>query len=269
MLVGLALLVTAVIYARGWGRLRRRMPQRFGWRHLLCFLGGLDVIFVAIVSPMDAWAARSLLAHMVQHLLLMLVAPPLLWLGAPVAPMLRGLPARLEKAVIIAVLAWPPLRRLGHAVTHPALCWLAFAIATWAWHVPALYELALRSHAWHHVEHACFFVTALLFWWPVIQPWPSRPRWPRWAMVPYLLLADVNNAVLAAFFTLGGRALYPTYAAAQGAAAALADQMMAGVIMWGPGSLAFLVPTGWLVVRLLTPAQGTAEDPDLPALPAL
>ncbi len=72
-----------------------------------------------------------------------------------------------------------------------------------------MYELALRSDPWHHVEHVCFLLTALLFWWPVVQPWPSRPRWPRWAMVPYLLLAEVQGTVLAAFFTFAGRALYP------------------------------------------------------------
>jgi cytochrome c oxidase assembly factor CtaG len=245
------------------------MPHRFGWRQLLCFLAGLDVILVAIVSPIDAHGSRSLLIHMIQHFLLMMVAPPLIWLGAPVAPMLRGLPGPVARLLITAVLTWPPLRRLGRAATHPVLCWLAFVIATWAWHVPALYELALRSHAWHHVQHASFFASALLFWWPVVQPWPSRPRWPRWAMVPYLLLADVQGTILAAVFTFAGRVIYPTYAATQGEAEALRDQIAAGVIMWGPGSLVFLVPAGCLVMHLLAPGRPTSQEPRLPVLPAL
>jgi len=259
-LVSLSLLLTAAIYSRGWVRLRRRLPHRFGWRQLLCFMAGLDLIFVALVSPLDAWAAGSLLGHMTQHLVLMMIAPPLIWLGAPVAPLLRGLPAPLAKVLIISVLTWAPLRELSRMLTHPAVGWLAFAVATWAWHVPALYELALRSHAWHHVEHVCFLLTALLFWWPVVQPWPSRPRWPRWAMVPYLLLAEVQGTVLAAFFTFAGRPLYPTYATAQGGVSALQDQVMAGVLMWGLGSLSLLVPAGCLVVRLLAPAKATLEE---------
>ena len=122
----------------------------------------------------------------------MMVAPLLLWLGAPVVPVLRGMPAVVRRA-LLAACARPPGRRLGRALTHPALGWIAFAVMTWAWHAPPLYELALASPGWHHVEHACFLGSALLFWWPVVQPWPSRPRWARWAMVPYLGLAEVQK----------------------------------------------------------------------------
>jgi cytochrome c oxidase assembly factor CtaG len=266
VVVILSLLLASVVYARGWLLLRPRLPQRFGWRQLLCFLAGLDLIFVALVAPLQA---RSLFAHMVQHVVLMMVVPPLIWLGAPLAPLLRGLPDSLAKVVIGSVLTCAPLRRVGRVVTHPSVCWLAFIIATWGWHVPDLYELALRSDVWHRVEHACFLATGLLFWWPVVQPWPSRPRWPRWAMVPYLLLAEVQNTVMAAFFTFAGRALYPTYAAAQGEALALQDQVMAGVLMWGPGSLILLVPMGCLALSLLGPSRMTSEDSPLPVRPGL
>ena len=86
------------------------------------------------------------------------------------------------------------------------------SLATWGWHVPAAYELALRSPAWHVVEHASFLAAGLLFWWPVVQPWPSRPRWPRWAMIPYLLVADLQNTALAAMLVFSDRVLYPSYA---------------------------------------------------------
>jgi cytochrome c oxidase assembly factor CtaG len=256
VLAAALLVLAAGISARGWMRLRRRVPARCRPFHLLAFLLGLDVLLVAMAPPLEALAARSLTAHMTQHLLLMMVAPLLLWLGAPVAPILLGIPAPVRRAVI-ALSARAPARRLGRALTHPAVGWVAFAVVAWAWHAPALYELALRSPGWHHVEHACFLGSALLFWWPVVQPWPSRPRWPRWSMIPYLGLAEVQNILLAAVFTLSGRVLYPTYAATAAGAgtAALDDQIVAWVIMWGPGSLMFLLPAGWLIVRLLTPAR--------------
>ena len=85
--------------------------------------------------------------------------------------------------------------------------------AMFAWHVPGLYELALRSSSWHEVEHACFFFASIIFWWPVIQPWPSHAQWPRWAMVPYLVIADLQNTVLSAVLVFSDKILYPSYAA--------------------------------------------------------
>jgi cytochrome c oxidase assembly factor CtaG len=252
----LVLALAAVVYARGWARLRRRMPHRFRGLQLLAFLAGLDALLVAVASPLEARAAESLAAHMTQHVILMMVSPPLLWLGAPMAPILRGLP-EVAMRMAIGVLAWAPVRRGGRVITHPAVGLLSFTVVAWAWHVPALYEVALRSHAWHHVEHICFLTTALLFWWPVVQPWPSRPRWPRWTMIPYLLLAEVQNTLLAAVFTFVGRAMYPTYAAtaARTGASALDDQVAAGLIMWGGGSLALLLPAAWVALELLAPAR--------------
>jgi cytochrome c oxidase assembly factor CtaG len=252
-------LAAGALYVRGWARASRQMPGRFDGRHLGAFLAGLAAVAVAVLSPLDALAGRFLQAHMVQHLLLMLVAPPLLWLGAPVAPLLLGLPRPLRRAVATG-LAATPLRWLGAACGHPAVAWVSFALAFWIWHLPALYDLALRSDAWHHVEHACFFTAAVLFWRPVILAWPARPVWPRWAMIPYLALAEVQNTALAAILTFSDRVIYPAYAVAarDGAFSALEDQAIAGAIMWVPGSVAFLLPTIWLVVQTLAPAR-TAE----------
>ena len=123
--------------------------------------------------------------------------------------------------------------------------------------MPALYQLALRVPAIHLVEHASFLAGGLLFWYPVVQPWPSRPRWPSGAMIPYLLAADVQNTVLAAVLTFSDRVLYPFYEFHGRAmeAAALDDQVLAGVIMWVPMSLAYLVPAVLLTIRLLSPKR--------------
>jgi cytochrome c oxidase assembly factor CtaG len=254
-----AVLATGAIYVVGWRELSRPVPQRFGPGRLAAFLGGLGAIVLAVASPLDALAAQLLQAHMTQHQLLMMVAPPLLWLGAPVAPMLRGLPRRIRRAVA-AGLGAPTVRGIVHVIAHPGVGWVSFAIAFWGWHTPRLYELALSSDAWHHLEHACFFATAMLFWRPVILAWPARSRWPRWTMIPYLLLADLQNTALSAILTFSDRVIYPVYASVPriGTISALQDQAVAGVIMWLSGAAVFLVTAVWLVVDALAHADERA-----------
>ncbi len=265
------LLAAAILYARGWRRLRILAPRRFpAWR-LACFLGGLLTIFVAIASPLDAFANLLLMVHMTQHLLLTMVAPPLVLLGSPFLPLLLGLPRRIRVDAIGPFLTWRPLKRLGAFLVHPVVCWTAFVLSNVAWHTPPLYELALRSSGWHRVEHASFLITSLLFWWPVIEPWPSRMRWPRWTMIPYLLLADIQNTALAAFLSFYERVLYPTYAEAPriSSLSPLGDQAAAGAIMWVPGSIAFLVPAGLIAIQFLSPKRRPAPAPARTASPLL
>jgi cytochrome c oxidase assembly factor CtaG len=251
----LSLLLPAGFYLRGWWQCYNRMPQRFGVRHVMFFQAGLLALFLALASPLDVLADLLLQVHMIQHLVLMMIAPPLLWLGVPELPLLRGLPRVVLQQGMGPFLAWPFLQRVGHFLAHPVVCWLAFIVSNVLWHVPGLYELALRSAFWHEVQHVCFLGTGLLFWRPVIAPWPSRSRWPRWAMIPYLLLADIQNTALSAFLLFSERLLYPTYAAVPRlwGISALDDQAAAGVIMWVPGSVLFLVPAGLLAIRLLDP----------------
>ena len=247
--VVIPVVTAATLYVRGWATLARRMPERFGAGRLIAVMAGLATVIIALSSPLDALNHQLLLAHMIQHFLLMAVAPPLLWMGAPVAPMLLGLPRPLRRRVAIA-LASRPLRRLTHRLADPRVAWAAFVIAFWTWHVPALYGLGLGSDSWHHVQHACFFATAMLFWRPVILPWPARSSWPRWAMIPYLALAELQNSTLAAILTFADRVIYPAYETLprQWNITALEDQSIAGVIMWVPGSLAFVLPMLWLIV---------------------
>jgi cytochrome c oxidase assembly factor CtaG len=119
-----------------------------------------------------------------------------------------------------------------------------FVATTWLWHAPAAYELALRSSGWHYLQHVCFLVTGLLFWYPVVRPYPSHPRWSTWLLLPYLILADVQNTGLSALLTFSSKVLYPYYLQVPrlGGLSALEDQAAAGVLMWVPGSLAYLLP---------------------------
>ncbi len=118
---------------------------------------------------------------------------------------------------------------------------------------PALYDLALRSPAWHYLQHACFLGAGLLFWYPVVRPYPARPRWPLGLLFPYLILADLQNTILSALLTFSDRVLYPYYTTVPRLAgqSALADQSAAGVLMWVPGSAAFLLPLFWVGVEFL------------------
>jgi cytochrome c oxidase assembly factor CtaG len=211
------------------------------------------MLFLALASPLHPLAELLLQFHMIQHLLLMMVVPPLLLLGAPLLPLLRGLPRSVLQRGLGLFLSSKALQRLGQFLTHPIVCLIAFTVSNVAWHLPVLYESALRSEFWHHAQHMCFLGTGLLFWWPVIQPWPSRLRWPRWTMIPYLLIADIQNTALSAFLIFSERVLYPSYASAPRlwSISALDDQAAAGAIMWVPGSVIFLIPVAVLAIRLL------------------
>ncbi|MCX6973987.1 MAG: cytochrome c oxidase assembly protein [Verrucomicrobia bacterium] len=248
-------ILAAWLYFLGWKKLTRLLPERFpSWR-LLSFFSGLLVIYVAIASPLDAFASWLLSVHMVQHLLLTMVAAPLLLLGAPFLPLLSGLPRGFAREGLAPFLNDPKLKKIGSILVRPLFAGPLFMVSNVLWHLPVFYETALGSSAWHEVEHACFLATALLFWWPVVQPWPSRPAWPRWAMVPYLLLVDIQNTALSGFFNFSERVLYPTYAVAPRitALSALEDQSAAGGIMWVPGSIVFLLPAAFIAIKCLSP----------------
>ena len=191
---------------------------------------------------------------MVQHLLLISVAPPLLLLGAPLLPLLRGLPRKLARDGAGPFLVWPALRRGAQRLTHPVSCWIVMAIILCAWHLPPAFDLALRSPAWHKAEHACFLGASLLFWWPVVRPFPSRPQWPVWSVPLYLLAADLLNTTVSAILTFSDHVLYRPYLQAPRlfGTTALSDQSCAGVLMWVPGALVFLVPAALIAMRYLS-----------------
>jgi cytochrome c oxidase assembly factor CtaG len=248
------LLVTAAIYLRGWIVLHCRDGRSWHFGRLAAFLGGLAATYLALASPIEPFAALLLSVHMLQHMMLMMVAAPLVLLAVPVMPLLRGLPGPVLVYWVAPLLSTKPLRRLCQRLTHPLVALPIFIAATWFWHLPPLYDLALRSNDCHYAQHLSFLAAALLFWYPVVRPYPSRPRWSPWLLLPYLLLADLSNTVLSAVLTFSDRVLYPYYAEVPrlGELSVLEDQSAAGVLMWVPGSLAFLLPLFAIGVRLLS-----------------
>ncbi len=249
----LGAVLALALHARGWRVLHRLRPERYPVWRLVSFCAGVATVLIALLSPLDALADRLLSAHMAQHLLLMMIAPPLVWLGDPLAPALCGLPERLCRRVIAPLLARSSLRALGRGLTRPAVCWIGFVVVTVLWHLPVLYQAALRSEPLHDFEHVCFLTAGLLFWWPVLTPWPALPR--PWVALPYLVLAALENTLFSAVFTFSDHLLYPIYAGRAPAfgLTPLADQALAGAVMWVPGSLAMLIPVVVRVARLLDP----------------
>jgi putative membrane protein len=269
--ISVALCVTIMVYARGWFRVRAAFPNLIPLWRLAAFAAGIISIWIAIGSPLAAFDEASLSVHMVQHLLLMAIAPPLILLGAPALPLLHGLPQKIARDVVGPLLRWNFAKSLGLLITNPAICWLAAAFALIAWHVPAIFELALRKNWLHELEHATFLTAGLLFWWPVVQPWPSVARWPRWSIPLYLFFATLPCDVLSAFLAFSDRVVYRSYLSAPRLfnLAPLEDQQYAAAIMWVSVTLIYLIPLAIVTLQLLSPQKSQSPDEASAALHSL
>jgi putative membrane protein len=195
---------------------------------------GIGALWIAVASPVAHLDHHLLTAHMVQHLLLMLMAAPLILLGAP-----------------SIVIRWRP---------HPAFCWLAGSLTVIVWHVPAIFELALRSHFWHGFEHASFLIAGILFWWPVIQPAPRFET--RWSVPLYLFFATLPCDALSAFLAFCGHVMYRPYSSGGGrfGLSPIEDQALAGALMWVTVTFAYLIPALVVTAKLLSgERERTAE----------
>src|SRR5580658_917940 len=261
----LVLVLEALLYLRGWIRLQlSRVNIVPAWR-AASFLLGLFSIWLAIGSPLGALDEQLLTVHMAQHLLLMTIAPALILLGAPLLPLLHGLPRHFVQSFLAPPFRYPPMQRLGRLLSQPAFCWLAATAALVGWHVPAAFTLALRSETWHVVEHSSFLVAGFLFWWPVIQPWPSVARGPRWIILPYLFLATLPCDILSAYLSFCDRVVYPVYLNTPRpfAISPLADQQCAGALMWTCITILYLLPAAILTIQLLTAQTVPANEAPL------
>ena len=260
--VNASLCLGSLVYSLGWVRLRVAFRNLIATWRLAAFLAGIASLWIAIGSPLEALDDVSLTVHMVQHLLLMAIAPPLILLGAPTLPLLQGLPRWMARSIVAPFLRWGWVKRVGRLLTNPTICWLAAMLSLVAWHVPAVFELALRKQWLHEFEHASFFGTGLLFWWPVVQPWPSTTRWPRWSIPLYLFFATLPCDTLSAFLAFYDRLVYPSYLSAPEllTTSPLQDQECAAALMWVCVTIIFLVPAVVVTIQILSP-----QSADLPA----
>jgi putative membrane protein len=232
------------------GHIRRRdLP----WREL-SFAGGLLTVLIALDSPVERLADDLFWAHMLQHVLLMMVAAPLIVLGAPWMPFWRPLPLafrrRIARAVVLSpVFGW--LRGTARFVTAPVAAWVLFNADLGIWHVPAAYNLTLRNGAVHYAEHISFLLLGLLFWAQVIDSPPFHARLAPFARVIYATAGSAASWMLAVVLALATSPLYPAQHVGHHSLSALGDQQLAAGVMLGPGSLPYaIVVFYWLYVWL-------------------
>jgi putative membrane protein len=252
--VTLALFLVACGYVRGWLRLRSNSPNAILALQLAAFMSGMSALWIALGSPLRSLHHELLSIHMVDHVLLMALAPPLLLLGAPFRSFLHVLPQRFAREVSAEFLPWFSAQPLGRILGNRIFCWLAAVIALIGWHIPAAFELAMHSNLWHQVEYATFFATGILFWWPVIQPWPSAAQSPHWSTVLYLFFATFPCDMLSAFLTFCDRVVYPSYLSGNQhfSISPLQDQEYAGAMMWICVTFIYLLPAVVITMQLLS-----------------
>jgi cytochrome c oxidase assembly factor CtaG len=257
LLFTLAVIAVEFVYLRGWFRLRRAAPHLLSVWRLAAFSCGLLALWAVVGSPLSAMDHHLLTAHMAQHLLLMTVSAPLILAGAPVIALLNGLPKPFERFVSGPLLRRPAVQTFGHLVTHPVFCWFAGVATVIAWHTPAMFELGMGSAQWHETEYACFFAAGILFWWPVVQPWPSVMTWSKWGVPLYLFLATLPCDALSAFLTFCDRVVYPHYLSVHRLfnISALGDQEFAGALMWVWVTFVYLAPAVAVTMRTLSPQR--------------
>jgi putative membrane protein len=251
-----ALILAVFLYLRGWLGVRGQDHGNVaGWR-AGSFMFGLLFIWIATASPLAALDHDMLTAHMVQHLLLMTLAPPLILLGMPRKPLAHGLLQRFLQA-IGRPLRSEPIQQLARVVTHPALCWFAAAGTLVLWHIPSVFVLGLRSQVWHSVEQLCFLASGLLFWWPVVRPSASTSRWPESSILLYLFLATLPCDILSGFLVFCDRVVYPVFLSSPRSfgLSALEDQQCAGALMWTCVTVVYLIAGAVFTARLLSPHQ--------------
>lgn len=241
-------------YAVGYRRFARlRHTQHAFQTRAGVFAVGYAALAIALISPLHAVGEQFFSVHMVQHLLLSLVAAPLLLLSSSMPVVLWALAPR-ERAMLGRVVGRPgPIRSTLRWLTHPVIAWTLFILTQWLWHLPVAYDWALENHWAHYLEHLSFFITAVLFWWPVIgaPPLPSPLGYP--ARLAYTFLAWLPGSFLGAGIALSRAPLYPHYVAAAQANGVDAgyDQQLAGLIMWIPGDVVFAAILILLVVAFM------------------
>ncbi len=253
-------LVTAALYAIGDRRTvtpaRAKAARRL---QRACFYGGLAVLVIALASPIDALSEQLFWVHMIQHVLLLVVAAPLIVLAQPWNRLWRGLSLDLRRPLARGLAQgertrW--LRSVSRALGSPVAGFVAFSVVLLAWHVPALFDAALRSTTLHALEHTLFLATALMFWKHAIDSPPLHAPLTSVQRVAYLVGAMVVSWVLAVVLALAPDPLYAHYAheaARPGGISALTDQQIAAGVMWVPGSITFVIVIFVYVHRWLAP----------------
>jgi putative membrane protein len=276
------LALAGTFYSRGWWQLRRRSrgaakryrhALRSRWRlavswRLVAYWSGLFIIALALLSPIDALGQQLFFMHMVQHLLLIMVAPPLLLVANPMPFLLWGLPSRWRKKVgrLIshALHRKSGFRRGLRSATQPGIVWLVWVISLIGWHDPSLYNAALRYEWVHNLEHLTFFIASMLLWWHLTGAGPRLHKQfslvGRIGLLISLVPPNMMTGVVLSFAEEGFYSYYETVPRLWGFDV-LMDQQLGGLIMWIPGSMMYIIATLIFIGRLLNQEE---RKPPLP-----
>ena len=268
----LALLGVSTCLARRLRRRTRSVRAAYrlanGWR-LAAYLGGLAVVLLALVSPIDVLGGQFFFMHMIQHLFLVMLAPPLLMLANPLPFILWGLPEKWRRTaggwLSTALHRKSSFRRSLRSVTGPGLVWLLYVVFLVGWHDPNLYNAALRSEFVHDVEHLSFFLPAMLYWWHVVGAGPRIHRqFGRPARMAYVIAAIPPTMFTGIAIAFAEQPIYSYYLSVPRPwnLDVLSDQRISGIIMWIPGSMMYIVAVLILAARWL---RGEENKPPLPA----
>ncbi len=267
--VVLVMLLLMSIYVRGWWRLRHKRGAATKLAivpRLVAYLAGMVILAAALMSPIDRLGPQLFLMHMVQHLLTIMIAAPLLCLADPFPIGLWGLPRLVRRPVARLFMRDSVVRQALRTVTQPAIVWLAFIFIYLGWHDAGAYNAALRLDWVHDIQHITFFVAALGFWWHVIGNGPRlHAKLPGWARLAFVLLVIPPNAITGAVISFAQRPIYTYYESVPRiwGISVMDDQMWGGIIMYIPGSMMFII--GGIVVLALviygrSPEEGSRES---------
>ena len=247
-----------VLYLRGImkskGSKLNRHPR---WRRL-SFYFGISSLFIVLASPLDYLSGEYFFAHMIQHFVLVNVAAPLILLGYPMIPVLRGVPVGFRRNLLTPFLKLRVLRLMLKTLSRPLITWPLYVGTLLFWHFPFAYGAALSNEGIHLLQHAMFFLTAVAWWWNVIDPVPLKPNLKDLERIPYIFLTTVPIFVLGAFITFANSPTYEYYAVLQGhTLSAIEDQQIGGIIMWIPGSLLLMSTLLIVLIRVVKVEEKT------------
>ena len=253
----LLLLVAAYLYLTGLGRWDRPSHPVNLWQRI-SFFSGLLAIFLALQSPLDALAGHMLSFHQVQHFLLRMIAPLFILLGAPLTPMLRGLPPWALLGVVKPVVRNPLARAAYFRLTNPVLTTFLFLVILAFWQVPGPHNLALRNTLVHEFMHVTMLSSGLLFYWIVVDPKPHHSRLHYGLRVLYLGLIIIPNTFLGAAITFPGHLIYSGYAEVEQPfnVSLLTDQQLGGLLLWVPGDMMSILAAGVVMVMWYEREEG-------------
>ncbi len=256
----LVLLLFANLYLTGLSRWERPSHPVRLWQKV-CFFGGLLCLFVALQSPLDPLAEHMLSFHQLQHLLLRMFGPLLVLLGAPLTPVLRGLPAWALKGVVRPVVSNRAARRAYEILTNPVLTTILFLSVLYIWQVPGAHNAALRNTGLHEFMHVTMLGSGFLFWWLVVDPKPHRSRLHYGLRVLYLGLIVIPNTLLGAAITFADHVIYSAYGDVEQLfnMSLMTDQQIGGTILWVPGDMMSVIVAG--IVMIMWYQKEEAQGP--------